>query len=113
MQTAEDWYRARIQAMPREDVLRALFMSVDVDGDGELTRRELREAPFGAKLVSHWVELDKNHDEGVEFEEWLQFFSGLVRDPRSTFHRWVVRNGRCAWRACVHGRLTLTTPCAT
>jgi hypothetical protein len=77
LQLAEDWLKDRIARMPQDEVLRALFRSVDIDGDGELTRGELRDAPFGQRLVRHWVELDKDHDEGVQITEWLRFFCEL------------------------------------
>ena len=74
---AEDALKARVLAVPRETLLTALFRSVDADGDGDLTRAELRHAPFGDTLTDHWVELDKDHDEGVQVDEWLRYFEEL------------------------------------
>ena len=64
----------RILAVDRTLVLDALFASIDADGDGDLTRIEVRHAPFGDTLIEYWIDLDKDHGESVDPEEWAAFF---------------------------------------
>jgi hypothetical protein len=70
----EDALRERILAVPRKDLLDALFASIDADGDGDLTRIEVRTAPFGDTLSKYWIDLDKDHGESVDPDEFAQFF---------------------------------------
>ena len=83
----EDALRERILAVPRKDVLSALFASIDADGDGDLTRTEVREAPFGDTLSKYWINLDKDHGESVDPEEFSQLFEEF-----EVKHGWTATN---------------------
>lgn len=96
----EDALRERILAVPRKDVLSALFASIDADGDGDLTRTEVREAPFGDTLSKYWINLDKDHGESVDPEEFSQFFEEF-----EVKHGWTATNDlicSLVWDAQIH-----------
>lgn len=107
----EDALRERILAVPRKDVLDALFASIDADGDGDLTRTEVREAPFGDTLSKYWINLDKDHGESVDPEEFSQFFEDFeVKEG------WTATNDlicSLVWDAQIHSTQRLNAGVAT
>jgi hypothetical protein len=69
----------RIAKCRAEDLVELLFTVIDTDGDGELSREEVRISPFGTVLAAHWTELDKSSDMSIDKTEWSAFFEDLLQ----------------------------------
>ena len=73
---ARAWAQSRLARLPHGRLVDGLYHATDADGDGDLTRKELRGAPFGSQLAKYWIELDKDYDESVTIVEWRELWAG-------------------------------------
>jgi len=55
-------------------MLSRMWKTLDVNGDGDVTKREIEESTFGELLSGYWGQLDTEPDGRVKLEEWNAFW---------------------------------------
>jgi hypothetical protein len=58
-----------IDQLPTDVITRLIFDTIDSDGNGELSRKEVRLSVFGDSIAQYWSKLDVNSDQLIDMSE--------------------------------------------
>jgi len=66
-----------LDAFPNETLIDLAYATMDSNGGGSLSQKEVHNSPFGDSLAKVWKELDTDGDIVVSKMEWMNWFTKL------------------------------------
>jgi len=98
--TADLRMKHAVSQLETSDVVGRIFDVVDVNGSGNLSKKEIQMSVVGELLMGYWEKMDGNSDGSVDRAEFGRFFAKVKSaQPPGTYSRWLAN---VVWNAGVN-----------